>query len=123
MTATVAMVRLPKSEKQKVADRVLGLLRIPSDAQAFVWYEPYTNGREQGWAVYVGNGLGSVACFSEFRNSDDIVMYLGEKDERFERNTNTPTDRAYNAKRFVGYGQYAKAAAILQAWIDATLSR
>lgn len=65
--------------------------------KAGVVVEAYSNGREQGLFIRGTNG---VASFSESRNSDDIVVYLGERGE-FAMQGNVPSERAYKENHYL----------------------
>lgn len=74
--------------------------------------DSYANGREHGFALqfYLRAGLQDVKCvFSENRNSDSIVVYTDES-WKFSMQGNTPSDEAYNARRFFEYNAYDAAA-------------
>lgn len=70
--------------------------------------EPYQNGREHGWSIQNRKTGGQVA-FSEFRRSDQIVVYLGTVTD-FEMAGNVPSDKVYNKKEFFSYDQATAAA-------------
>ena len=58
-----------------VADAVLAIVEGLSQEFDFT-LEPYQNGREHGWAL--GNfQIDKKVAFAENRNSDDIVVYMG----------------------------------------------
>lgn len=73
--------------------------------------EIYENGREHGWALT--NGRGRKVAFSEYRNSDEIVIYRGRKDAFDELNGNLPSDELYDKKMFLACGKIEKAARII----------
>jgi hypothetical protein len=70
------------------------------------WVEAYSNCREQGYCI---RGVGFYASFAEYRNSDSIVVYVGERPD----SGNLPTDKDYENKEFFGYNQHSKAAAYI----------
>lgn len=79
-----------------LADSVLALIEWIAPDGVSLFAEPYVNGRERGWAV---SFEGKTAVFSEFRNSDEIVIYTGKRME-FEMAGNVPSERAYKQKKF-----------------------
>lgn len=63
--------------------------------------EPYLNGREQGFAVESKARFPShKVAFSEFRNSDSIVLYFGVHAD-FNMQGNTPSESVYEKKEFL----------------------
>jgi hypothetical protein len=70
-------MKLLKTFDRSVADKVLDTLEIKlaskRGADLHVWL--YENGREHGYAVENGE---KVVVFSEYRNSDQIVLYTGK---------------------------------------------
>ena len=78
-----------------LADSVLALVNWMSGDSEYLFAEPYLNGRERGWAI---SSMGKTAVFSEFRNSDEIVVYRG-KSVDFEMAGNVPSDKVYKEKR------------------------
>jgi hypothetical protein len=71
--------------------------------------ECYCNGREQGYAITQYCKPIKKVCFSENRNSDDIVVYVGESFE-FEMGGNIPNEKVYRKKRFFRYDKIDEAA-------------
>jgi hypothetical protein len=69
---------------------------------------PYENGREHGWSLRDTHCTKQVA-FSEYRNSDEIVVYCGKPDE-FAMAGNVPSDRVYEDKEFFSYNEMWQAA-------------
>lgn len=72
----------------------------------------YENGREHGYLISTKT---TTICFSEYRNSDDIVVYVSNPGEEFE--DGTPTDRAYATKKFFRFDQSDEAAAYISSVI------
>jgi len=60
--------------------------------------EPYCNGREQGFSVSNWKNNHKVS-FSEFRNSDQIVVYFGKSTD-FSMQGNTPSEEVYQNKKY-----------------------
>ena len=82
----------------------------------------YENGREHGLCLQIiGNrqiGKTTVdklttVCWSECRNSDQIVIYVGLPDERFEIPGNRPTERAYKEAKYFSSNDVQKAADVI----------
>lgn len=73
----------------------------------YVTVEVYANCREQGFALKAHDDC--KVAFSECRNTDQIVVYVG-KSREFEFNTNIPSERAYSNARFFNPDQVEHAA-------------
>lgn len=78
-----------------------------------VEYWPYLNGREKGFTVcnFVnepGHSCGNypTVSFAEYRNSDQIVLYVGT----WEEMRTGISDRAYLTKTFFNEGKYKEVA-------------
>jgi hypothetical protein len=87
----------------KVADKVLKQfisrwksLKFPSiyPEEFNLYLEPYQNGREHGWSL--SYKMRKVA-FSEYRNSDQIVVYCGTLAD-FHLQGNVPSDKVYKRR-------------------------
>lgn len=63
----------------------------------------YSNGRENGFCLrlFEGNKF-LVIAFSEYRSSDDIVVYIGDSFADFEMQGNVPSDEVYENKKMFG---------------------
>jgi hypothetical protein len=87
-------------EKMDVAFKVLNEVNrtINKKVSKNLWLEVYSNCREQGYCIKHKNGL-SIS-FSENRNSDDIVVYVGTK---FDMQGNVPTEESYRKARYFRY--------------------
>jgi hypothetical protein len=72
----------------------------------YAYVHPYVNCREQGFAIASNT---CTVAFSEDRNSDDIVVYVGGS-HQFDFNTNIPSDEVYKNRRYFHAGAYALAA-------------
>ena len=75
-----------------------------------LFIEVYENGREKGFAIDAWDTL--KVAFAENRNSDDIVVYVGESRD-FERNSNIPSEEVYESRKFFAYDEIAKAASFI----------
>lgn len=87
-----------------------------SDAELSL--EVYANCREQGFAL--SNWLepnARMVAFSEFRRSDEIVVYYGRRVD-FDRNTNIPNDEVYEKAKFFACGEYNKAAKFIVKYLE-----
>jgi hypothetical protein len=58
-----------------------------------LFVEPYKNGREQGFSIYLAFTSRYRATFAQYRASDEIIVYTGARDH-FDRAGNTPSDAA-----------------------------
>lgn len=101
-------------QSMKVANAVLAVVEamLPNDDEE-IYLEPYKNGRENGWALH-SNSSSSTALdrkvvFSEYRNSDQIVIYQGRMQD-FDVSGNVPDEACYQTKVFFDAGQIEKAA-------------
>jgi len=88
------MTKLQKCKSLQVADDVLKelnllLKEVPLKTESMFSIYCYSNGREQGYYIPSFVSWGSGCAFSENRNSDDIVVYIG----RFDNHV--PTDQTY----------------------------
>jgi hypothetical protein len=68
--------------------------------------EPYLNGREQGYSIWFN---GYRMAWSEYRNTDNFVVYEGESSE-FNMQGNVPSEEIYKNKKFFDYNQYVDVA-------------
>lgn len=67
-------------------------------------FDTYENGRENGYTVT--DGVKRV-CFSEYRNTDQTVLYLGLCDD-FTGSGYVPCEKVYKNKVFFDYGTVDK---------------
>jgi hypothetical protein len=69
------------------------------------WVESYANGREQGYCICGSrNGETIGIAFAEHRNSDNIVVYVGEGYSAFSMQGNTPSQKVWeDSKFFLGH--------------------
>jgi len=75
------------------------------------WIEAYSNGREQGflicyWKINSRNAI--RVAFSENRNSDSLVVYVGDGKEtgQFDMTGNVPSDTVWNNARYFSQDKY-----------------
>ena len=93
-------------KKYKVADAVLAVIEIvltwqdtnDDDWKNTVYCSTYSNGRENGYHLTTFDVSRSVS-FSEFRNTDQIVVYTGRTID-FSMQGNVPSEDVYNNKKF-----------------------
>ena len=102
---------------RKVLTNLNGLAKVSQNSREFS-LEVYANGREQGFALSDwSNPISRKVAWSEWRCSDDIVVYFGfEKD--FERNTNIPSDLVYKKAKFFEPGEYREAAKFIVSYLE-----
>jgi hypothetical protein len=83
-----------------------------------VYVSGYDNGREHGLHIVRDTGNPSIdtaISFSEYRSSDNIVIYLGG---RFDfDNSNVPNENVYASKIFFEYAEIDKAARAIAKWL------
>jgi hypothetical protein len=86
-----------------------------SKDDSYVAVESYVNCREQGFALSSHDH--AKVAFSEFRRSDDIVVYFGTRSE-FAVNTNIPSEEVYESARFFRYNQHEAAAKFIVKYLE-----
>jgi hypothetical protein len=94
----------------KLADAVLSMVEFLSVDTLRLYAEPYQNGREHGWALSAfGDMTNKKAVFSEYRNTDEIVLYTG-KGVDFSMQGNVPSDKAWGNKNFFSHNAVTECA-------------
>lgn len=93
-----------------MARKVLGRLKIP---KVFV-IEAYSNGREQGFALFLYK---KKIAFSENRNSDDLVVYVGLQNE-FDMAGNIPNERVYRIAKYFPPNKFSSGISYIQKIIN-----
>lgn len=84
------------------------------------WLESYCNGREQGYCIHGGYTTEKQVCFSENRNSDDIVVYpKGKQHERFSMQGNVPSEESYREAKYFRYDESDGAAEFIVQYLIA----
>jgi hypothetical protein len=101
-------VIMPIKRSTLLADAVLAFIELLCDDEVSLWLEPYQNGREHGWSLSGSDGK-RKAVFSEHRNTDQIVVYLGKQID-FGMAGNVPSDKVYGAAVFYSYDRVSTAA-------------
>jgi hypothetical protein len=82
----------------ETADRVLWKVEQITGNQSEEWtLYPYLNGREAGYSLTAYPGL--WVAFSENRNSDEIVVYVGRAGD-FEMAGHVPINSAWRSRRY-----------------------
>jgi hypothetical protein len=108
---------IEESRSLKVARKVLKAVKLklskvkkPSNI-VFCSSGCYQNGREQGYSIQAYHkGKGSYwVMFSEFRRSDDIVVYFGSP-ETESMPMQSISEKAYNNAKFFKYNNVSDAA-------------
>ena len=100
-----------------VAKKVLAQVnkKIGKEVAKNCTVEAYANGREQGFSIVQdsvpqkGKWEPQRVCFSENRNSDDIVVYAG-KTNGFDISSNIPGEEIYKQRVFFGPKEIDKTA-------------
>ena len=69
-----------------------------------IYVYPYHNGREKGWQL---TNRDKAVTFSEYRNTDQIVVYCGSTTDFKDA---IPSEEIYSAKTFFACNEYVKAA-------------
>ena len=87
------------------ADAVLAIVDLLSDDMV-LFLQPYQNGREHGWSLIFK--MRQVA-FSEYRNSDSIVVYAGYTGD-FSLCGNVPSSAIWEKRNFFRYDATYEAA-------------
>lgn len=94
-------MKLQFNESLRVAHEVLELIDVSKQALSATAVHGYENGREHGLCAIIYDGFDvRYICWSQNRNSDQIVVYVGQKGERFHGSNNIPTQRAYDERKF-----------------------
>lgn len=97
-------------KKTKVADAVLAVFQALYDSEERNFgVEPYMNGREAGWKITDWN-VNRSAVFAENRNSDDIVVYVGDGFLHFTMQGNIPDEETYQKRKFFNWNDFTGAA-------------
>jgi len=101
------MSKIPR-EKLDLAESILLAVerRLRSEVAHWHYVQVYSNGREQGY--HIGGG-DKVVSFSEFRSSDGIVVYVGDRGT-FSMQGNVPSEEAYENKKFFPWNGEKEAA-------------
>jgi hypothetical protein len=86
-----------------------------SSEDCIMCVEAYVNCREQGFALASCDDR--KVAFSEFRRSDDIVVYFGKRKD-FAFNTNIPSEEVYESARFFRYNQQEAAAKFIVKYLE-----
>lgn len=81
--------------------------RLNEDVNDYICIDTYSNGREIGYAL--SNREMIKVAFSEYRNTDGIVVYSGAYSD-FCMQGNVPNEKVYEAKKFFAYDQERAAA-------------
>ncbi len=98
------------TRKNAKATAILAIVfeMVDEDVWAKMIVEPYLNGRENGYALHPFLGKVKVV-FSENRNSDNIVVYVGGINS-FTMGGNVPDDDAYKERWMTDPDDYFGAA-------------
>jgi hypothetical protein len=86
-----------------------------SQDDSVIAIESYANCREQGYALASCDDLKVV--FSEFRRSDDIVVYFGARKD-FAFNTNIPSEEVYESAKFFRPFEVEQAAKFIVKYLE-----
>lgn len=108
-------ITISDSVARPQADEVLALVKALatfSPALGIMGINIYENCRERGYHInyYVEGSAARAVSFSENRNSDDIVVYVGSMID-FAPNTNIPNEEVYhNGRKYFKYQDFIGAA-------------
>ena len=86
-----------------------------SKDDSIIGIEVYANCREQGFALASCDAR--KVAFSEYRNTDSIVVYTGERKD-FAFNTNIPSDVVYENAKFFRYDKIEQAAKFIVKYLE-----
>ncbi len=106
------------SRNDAAARKVLAIVkRLAKNSKddSYVAVESYVNCREQGFALASHDN--AKVAFSEFRRSDDIVVYFGKRSD-FAFNTNIPSEEVYESAKFFRFDQHEKAARFVLKYLE-----
>lgn len=112
-------MKIEKPYSLRVAEKVLAEVkrefRLVKQENTEALLGLYSNGREKGF--HISNYFNKRAIsFSEFRRSDNIVVYFGTLSQ-FERNTHIPDDGVYCDAKFFECGDYKGAAKFIKEYL------
>lgn len=99
---------------RKVLAEIKRLAKNSKDDSCVV-VESYVNCREQGFALASCDDR--KVAFSEFRRSDDIVVYFGTRKD-FAFNTNIPSDEVYESAKFFRFDKIEQAAKFIIKYLE-----
>jgi hypothetical protein len=99
---------------RKVLAEVKRLAKQSKD-DSIICVESYVNCREQGFALASCDSR--KVAFSEFRRSDDIVVYFGSRED-FAFNTNIPNEEVYESAKFFRFDKAAQAAKFIVKYLE-----
>jgi hypothetical protein len=100
----------------QVADKVILKIKKAMPKESEYWMQPYQNGREHGQSLIASKSMKQVA-FSEYRNSDSIVVYAGDMGE-FSNAGNIPSEEIYGKKKFFRYDDFEGAAKFIVGFLE-----
>jgi hypothetical protein len=98
---------IPRKGNLQVAQTILSIIELKLDEADIGkhYIECYANGREHGFCI---QHYQRCIAFSECRNSDQIVIYVGSPHD-FSMAGNIPSDEVYRAAKFFDYDKHAEA--------------
>ena len=99
---------------RKVLAEVKRWAKLSRD-DSIVEVQTYANCREQGFALASCDDR--KVAFSEFRRSDDIVVYFGKRDD-FAFNTNIPSEEVYGSAKFFRFDKIEQAARFIIKYLE-----
>jgi len=101
------MINFQSETAQKVLEHISKMVSKEIEKDFVV--KMYANGREQGYHIqHYGRKIRGVS-FSEYRNTDQIVVYFGLA-QNFSANGHVPDAKTYEKKEFFGNNKHKKAA-------------
>jgi hypothetical protein len=107
--------------KMNVAFAVYSIIEslLKEDSSQSMILEAYCNGREQGLSITSCGFSGKYkkVCFSENRNSDEIVVYFGNLAD-FSMSGNIPDEECYDNKKYFKYNEFYDAALFIVSWLE-----
>lgn len=102
--------------RMEVAEAVLSVLRVLCPEDLDLAYQAYSNGREQGY--HITGPHSRHVSFSEYRNTDDIVIYYGVTGE-FDMAGNIPNEKVYKKQqKGFPYSRFVEAASFVIDWMN-----
>lgn len=105
--------------KNAQAYAVLALVvhRMADDTEKYLCIEAYVNCREQGFSVKNYFQGERQVSFSENRNSDDIVVYYGNRGD-FSMQGNVPSEEVYRKARYFACHNVKEAADFVYEYLN-----
>lgn len=108
---------LTTKNAQAYAVLALVIHRMGDDTEKYLGVEAYVNCREQGFSIKNYFKGDKQVSFAENRNSDDIVVYFGDRID-FSMQGNVPSEKAYGNRRYFACHNVKEAAEVIYDYLN-----